>query len=458
LRNLVYKTMLERKFSYFIEDYLSGQQNKILLVNGARQIGKSFIIRYVGNKLFKNFIEIDLRADSEKERIFADVTSLDSFYLQLSSIVGNRLGEKKDTLVFLDEIQVYPQLLTLLKFLNQDGRYTYIASGSQLGIALSQTPSVPLGSVSIKQMYPLDMEEFFWAMGVGKDVIESARNHYRNGEPIPEPLHNHFMRLFRYYMLTGGLPDAVNRFVEDKNIQMMRDIQNDIHTLYGIDASQYDRQQKLKIRRVYDIIPSNLESRKKRVIVSKIENKKGKQFSDYENEFDYLVQSGIALQVDAISNPRFPLLQSVKKNLLKLYLNDVGILTALLYQNNIKAIMNDECSINLGTVYESVVAQELNAHGFKLYYYDNKKSGEVDFLVDDFDSLSIVPIEVKSGKDYYVHSALNMFVDNEEYGIKKGIVLSNTREVTKKDKILYLPIYYIMFFSPNSSDSRHLLL
>ena len=444
--------MLERKFSYFLENYFSTQQDKILLVNGARQIGKSFIIRYVCSKLFKNYIEIDLRADSEKDRLFAQVTGLDAFYMQLSAAFGNRLGAKGDTLVFLDEIQVYPQLLTLLKFLNQDGRYTFIASGSQLGIALSQTPSVPLGSVMIKQMYPLDMEEFFWAMGVGKDVIELARRQYCAGEPLTEPLHNHFMRLFRYYLLTGGLPDAVNKFLEDKNIQMMRDIQNDVHTLYGIDASQYDRQQKLKIRRVYDLIPSNLESRKKRVVVSKIENKKGKQFSDYENEFDYLVQSGIALQVDSISNPRFPLLQSVKKNLLKLYLNDVGILTALLYQYNIKAILDDEPSLNLGTVYESVVAQELNAHGFHLYYYDNKKSGEVDFLIDDFDSLSVVPVEVKSGKDYYVHSALNMFVSNDEYGIKKAIVFSNNRETKSKGKILYLPIYYVMFLENNANN------
>ena len=448
--------MLERKFSYFLENYFSTQQDQILLVNGARQIGKSFIIRYVCSKLFKNYIEIDLRADSEKERLFAQVTGLDAFYMQLSAAFGNRLGAKGDTLVFLDEIQVYPQLLTLLKFLNQDGRYTFIASGSQLGIALAQTPSVPLGSVMIKQMYPLDMEEFFWAMGVGKDVIESARRQYCAGEPITEPLHNHFMRLFRYYLLTGGLPDAVNKFLEDKNIQMMRDIQNDVHTLYGIDASQYDRQQKLKIRRVYDLIPSNLESRKKRVVVSKIENKKGKQFSDYENEFDYLVQSGIALQVDSISNPRFPLLQSVKKNLLKLYLNDVGILTALLYQYNIKAILDDEPSLNLGTVYESVVAQELNAHGFHLYYYDNKKSGEVDFLIDDFDSLSVVPVEVKSGKDYYVHSALNMFVGNDEYGIKKAIVFSNNRETKSKGKILYLPIYYVMFLDNNANNCNQI--
>ena len=320
--------MLERKFARFLEAFLREDQNKILLVNGARQIGKSFIIRYVGSQLFDNFIEIDLRADSENERIFSDVTSVEGFYLQLSTFAGNRLGRKNDTLIFLDEIQVYPRLLTLLKFLNQDGRFTYIASGSQLGVALAQTPSVPLGSVLIKQMYPLDLEEFFWAMGVGREAINTARECFENKQSLPEKLHERFMHLFRYYLLTGGLPDAVNQFVMDKNIQRMRDIQRNIHDLYGIGASQYDKQNRLKIRRVYDLIPSNLENKKKRVVVNKIENKKGKQFSDYEYEFDYLVQSGIALQVDAISNPRFPLLQSVKKSLLKLYLNDVGILTA----------------------------------------------------------------------------------------------------------------------------------
>mgnify|MGYP003310877734 FL=1 len=437
--------MLERKFANFLESFLSENQNKILLVNGARQIGKSFIIRHIGNKLFPNFIEIDLRADSENEQLFSDVSSVDSFYLQLSAFAGNRLGNKQDTLIFLDEIQVYPRLLTLLKFLNQDGRFTYIASGSQLGVALSQTPSVPLGSVLIKQMYPLDLEEFFWAMGVGKEAIDTARVCFQNQQSLPEKLHDRFLNLFKSYLLTGGLPDAVNQYIQDRNVQRMRDIQRDIHSLYGIDASQYDQQNRLKIRRVYDLIPSNLENKKKRVVVKKIENKSGKQFSDYEYEFDYLVESGIALQIDAISNPRFPLLQSVKKTLLKLYLNDVGILTALLYQYNINAILNDERSINLGTVYEAVVAQELRAHGFDLYYYDNKQHGEVDFLLDDYSTLSVVPLEIKSGKDYYIHSALNHFVSNEEYGINNAIVFSNSREVEKKGKITYMPIYYIMF-------------
>ena len=185
-----------------------------------------------------------------------------------------------------------------------------------------------------------------------------------------------------------------------------------------------------------------------------IENKKGKTFNDYEDEFEYLISAGIALNVQAISNPVFPLIESTGKNLLKLYLNDVGILTGILYGNNIRAVLNDEKSINLGSVYESVVASELIAHGYKLFYYDNRSKGEVDYLIDDYDSLSAVPIEVKSGKDYTVHSALNNFVQNADYNIKKAFVVSNERTVTTKGKITYIPIYYIMFLKNGSGELK----
>ena len=182
-------------------------------------------------------------------------------------------------------------------------------------------------------------------------------------------------------------------------------------------------------------------------VPSYIEDKKGKRYDDYKDGFDYLISAGVALEVKAISNPKFPLIQSGSKNLIKLYLNDVGLLTNILYRNNIRAILDDELSINLGSVYETVVASELKAHGFNLFYYDNKTRGEVDYLIDDYDSLSVVPIEVKSGKDYSIHSALNHFVSNTEYNIHKGIVLSNAREVTTKGDIIYMPVYYIMFFN-----------
>lgn len=429
-----------------IEEHLKSDSSKILLVDGARQVGKTFIIRHVGKKLFHNYIEINMVEDYLGPKLFENTRSVEDFYLQVSMTYGNKMKEKKNTLIFIDEIQVYPHLLTMLKFLSQDDKFTYIASGSLLGVTLSETTSIPMGSIRKVRMFPLDFEEFLYANGMNELVISSMRKKFECMEALDEQVHNKMMDLFRKFLLVGGLPDAVNAYLETKNIQKVREVQAEIHDYYAADASKYDSEKKLKIRRVYDLIPSNMENKKKRVVAQCIEEKKGKTFADYHDEFEYLISAGIALNVQAISNPVFPLIESTGKNLLKLYLNDVGILTGILYGNNIHAVLDDERSINLGSVYESAVASELAAHGHKLFYYDNRNKGEVDYLIDDYDSLSAVPIEVKSGKDYTVHSALNNFVNNEDYHIKKAFVVSNERAVKSNGKISYLPIYYVMFF------------
>ena len=303
-----------------------------------------------------------------------------------------------------------------------------------------------MGSIRMVRMFPLDFEEFLYANGVGSAAINAMHAKFERLESLDEAMHNKMLDMFRKYLLTGGLPDAVNSYLDDKNIQSVREIQREIHDYYAADASKYDTERKLKIRKIYDMIPSNMENKKKRVIIKNIEEKKGKVFNDYQDEFDYLISAGIALGVQAVSNPVFPLIQTSGKNLIKLYLNDVGILSGILYGNNIRAILGDQRSINLGSVYESAVAGELLAHGFKLFYYDNRNKGEVDFLIDDYESLSAVPIEVKSGKDYTVHSALNAFVSNDDYHVERAFVVSNERAVTQKGKITYIPIYYIMFF------------
>ena len=438
--------MLFRKIEAVIEAHLKSDSDKILLIDGARQVGKTYIIRHAGRKLFKNFIEINLAEDFVGRKLFANAKSVEDFYLQLSMVAGNKMKQRKNTLIFLDEIQVYPHLLTMLKFLSQERRFTFIASGSMLGVTLAETSSIPMGSIRKIRMFPLDFEEFLYANGMNSFAVSAIREKFEKLETPDLAVHEKMMDLFRKYLLVGGLPDAVNTYISTKNIQAVREIQAEIHEYYAADASKYDNEKKLKIRRVYDLVPSNMENKKKRVIAQEIENKKGKIFSDYHNEFDYLVSSGTALAVQAISAPVFPLIESSGKNLLKLYLNDVGILSGILYRNNIRAIFDDEKSVNLGAVYESVVAQELAAHEHKLFYYDNRSKGEVDYLIDDYDTLSAVPIEVKSGKDYTVHSALNNFVSNDDYHVKKAYVLSNERAATQKGKIIYLPVYFVMFF------------
>lgn len=452
--------MLYRKIAVEIEKHLLSDSDKILVLEGARQVGKSYIIRTLGKKLFQNFIEINFVKDDEGEGIYRDIRSVEEFYFNLSSTAGNQLGDYSNTLIFLDEIQHYPQYLTLLKFFRESKRFRFIASGSLLGIALKMTTSIPIGSIIRKEMYQLDFEEFIIANGFGELALKAIKDSFQKRQSLSEAIHNRLMFLFQRYLLVGGMPDAVNEYLDSHNILKIREIQDSIIQLYKADASKYEDNygKKLLIRRIYEMIPSQMENKKKRVVAKDIQNIKGDRYENYSEEFEYLVSSGISLDVRAVPNPRYPLCESENKNLLKLYLNDVGLLTSLLYRTNIKAITNDEHSINLGSVYESVVAQELKAHGNKLFYYDNKQKGEVDFIIDDYHDLCLLPIEVKSGRDYSIHSALTNLLSIEDYHIQSAIVLSNKREIITKNKTTYLPIYFIMFIGNIEDDSEEIFI
>lgn len=446
--------MLYRKISNYIESHLKSESDQILLIEGARQIGKSFIIREVGKRLFTNFVEINFVTDDEGAQLFKHLRTTEEFYLTLSMVSGSHLDKAENTLVFLDEIQHYPQYLTMLKFLRQEKRYRYIASGSLLGVALRSTTSIPIGSIIRKEMYQLDFEEFLIANDFGSSAIVAIKEKFNRQESLSEEQHRKLMDLFRRYLLVGGMPDAVNEYLSSHNIVKVREVQEAIRELYGVDASKYeaDNGKNLQIRRIYDMIPSQMENKKKRIVAKDIQGQKGDRFSRYQDEFEYLISSGITLSVHAISQPHYPLKESVQKNLLKLYMNDVGMLTSQLYRHNLRPILNDERSINLGAVYENVVAQELKAHGHNLFYYDNRQKGEVDFIIDDYKQLSILPVEVKSGKDYTIHSALNNMTSIPEYHVLSGLVLSNEREVKRNGKITYMPIYYVMFLDSTGEN------
>lgn len=449
--------MLYRKIEKDIEGYLRAEDDRIMILEGARQIGKSFIIREVGKKLYDNFIEINFAEDDEGPKIFKGIGTTEGFYFTLSSVYGEKLDRYENTLIFLDEIQHYPQYLTLLKFFREDHRFRFIASGSLLGITLRETTSIPVGSIIRKNMYQLDFEEFLVANGFGQEALNTLRTKLMNRESLDESLHDYIMNLFRRYLLVGGLPAAVNEYLDSHNIVKVRNVQENIRSLYEVDATKYekDSNKTLLIRRIYNMIPSQLENKKKRIIIKDIQNKIGDRFDNYLEEFEYLISSGTALEVSAISNPKYPLAESAHKNLMKLYLNDVGLLTMLLYKNSIRPVISDEDSVNLGSVYESVVAQELKAHGHKLFYYDNKQRGEVDFLIDDYSSTTILPIEVKSGKDYTRHSALNNLLKVRDYDIASGLVLSNSREIKTVGNVSYMPVYYVMFIDANAVEELY---
>ena len=436
--------MFYRKISKKIEEYLDADATRILCIDGARQVGKSFIIREIGKRRFKNFIELNMADDYNGGRFFEKARTVESFYIQLSVNNGDKLGKREDTLVFIDEIQVYPHLLTLLKPLLKDNRYRYICSGSELGIAMAKTTLIPMGSIVEEKMYPMDFEEFLIANSFGEYAMNYLRSCFEERKPLEEATHQKMMSLFKTYLYVGGMPDAVKAYVETKNVVAIKEVQSQIVSYYGEDASKYDRERKLSIKRLYDLIPSNIENKVKRVKFKDIEGKDAR-FGQYEGEFEYLSASMIALEAKAVSEPKFPLIQSSSKSLTKLYMNDVGLLSFALYKNNVNAILQDKKGVNLGSVYETVIAQELKAHGHELYYFDRKKVGEVDFLLDDYENLSICPVEVKSGSDERNFRALPKIILDPNYNVSNAYVLSNKGLVSQEGKITYMPIYFIPF-------------
>ena len=276
--------MLYRKITSYIEEYLKSDTDKILILEGARQVGKSFSIREVGQRLYPNYVEINFVEDDEGRKLFKNIHTKEDFYLTLSMVAGDRLSGRDDTLVFLDEVQHYPQYLTMLKFLREDGRYRYIASGSLLGLTLQDTTSIPVGSIIRKEMFQLDFEEFLIANGFGTEAIAMMRRNYENRQSLLEEQHNHVLDLFRRYLLVGGLPDAVNTYLESHNIVKVREVQEGVRSLYADDASKYEREhgKRLLIRRIYEMIPSQMENKKKRSVAQDIRGKECDRFAQYQ--------------------------------------------------------------------------------------------------------------------------------------------------------------------------------
>ena len=431
--------MLKRKISEYIEHFYKVNKGALLL-SGARQIGKTYSIRKFAEEHFKNFIEINFVETPEAVEIFSNAKGSADILLRLSAFTDKPLvvGE---TLIFFDEVQKCPEIVTAIQFLVDDGRYRYIMSGSLLGVELNNLRSVPVGYMDIKDMYPLDLEEFMWAVGVNENVILKLKESWANNVPVDEFIHNKMMDVFRLYLIVGGMPAAVMSYKDNNNLQDVMASQREIIKLYRKDISQYDTQRQLRIKEVFDLIPSELNSKTKRFFIKSINEKARAEV--YKNEFLWLKDAGVAIPVFNIEEPKAPLKLATSRNLFKLFSNDVGLL-ACQYSDGIQLkILTGDDSINYGAIYENVVAQELLAHGFEAqYYYNSKKMGEVDFVLEH--NGNVLPIEVKSGKDYLRHRALNNILECQEYTIPEAIVLCNDN-LSVVDRVKYVPIYMMMF-------------
>lgn len=431
--------MLQRKISTQIENFYKNNSKKALMIIGARQVGKSYIINEFAKSYYKSVIRMDFIENPDYVSVFSGTDSANEILLRLSALFGDKMIPGK-TIVIFDEVQECKELITQIKYLVQDGKYDYILSGSLLGTIFKDIVSVPVGYLDIIEMYPLDFEEFAWANGVGTKVIDALKVSFEQKTPIDPFIHEKMISLFELYLIVGGMPAAVSIYLETKNLRRVSDEQNSITHLYRHDISKYDEDNRLYLNEIFDLIPSELNSKNKRFILKKLNEKA--RFDRYYDSFLWLKNAGVALPANVIDEPKVPLILSKSQNLFKLFSNDVGLLAAQ-YGNEIPLkILQHETTMNFGSIYENVAAEELTAHGYKLYYYNSKKYGEVDFVIED--GGKVLPIEIKSGKDYYRHNAMDHILRCNEYEINEGYVFCNGN-IETVDKITYYPIYLLMF-------------
>ena len=430
--------MLKRKIDSYLEQFYT-RTNKALLVTGARQTGKSFSIRQYGTTHYENFVEINFIEQPDAVEVLKGAKSSQDILVRLSLLTSTPLVAGK-TLVFFDEVQECPEMVTAIKFLVEEGSYRYILSGSLLGVELKDLRSEPVGYMDVKEMYPLNLEEFFMAMGVSSQVTDSLQKAFEEQKPVDEFVHKKMMELFRLYLIVGGMPAALQKYIDTHNLQDVMSEQQAIIRLYKRDISKYDNNNKLYINEIFDLIPSELNAKNKRFILKDLN--KNLKFSRYENSFLWLKSVGVALPTYNVEETVVPLKLSRNRNLFKLFQNDIGLLACQYAEGIQLRIINNEKGINYGSIFENVVAQELQAHGFELYYFNSKKQGELDFIIEK--NGHTLPIEVKSGKDYQRHNALCNVMDNADYGIPKAFVFCNDN-VSTNGNIVYLPIYMVAY-------------
>ena len=431
--------MIYRKIEFFIKKWIDSSSKKALLVAGARQVGKTYSIRKTLRENAASFVEINFLENEDARQLFQQSTNAQDLLRGLSVLFGKPLIKGK-TIVFFDEVQCCKEIVTAIKFLVDEGSYKYIMSGSLLGVELKDIRSFPVGYLDIKTMYPLDFEEFMKANSFSDEVIRHLRSGYENLSPVDGFIHQQTMKLFHLYLIVGGMPAAVDIYQKTNNIAKVIEIQKSIIDLYKKDIAQYDPKEKLYLDEILMLIPSEINNKNKRFVLKSLnENQK---FSRYENRFLWLRDAGVALPTYCANAPALPLMLSKSRNLFKLFMNDIGLLCAM-YANGLQLkILQGEININHGAIYENFVAQELTAHQFDLYYYNSKKNGEVDFMIEHNGAL--LPIEVKSGKDYIRHVSMTHLLANEQYGIAKGFILQN-ENISAKGKAVYLPVYMTMF-------------
>ena len=424
-----------RKDSVIIEEWLESS-NKALLVTGARQIGKTWLIRDEIAKSGYTKFEVNFIDQPDLVDYLNVQMSAEDFLVKLKMIMPEEC-KPKETIVFFDEIQKCPEIVTKIKFLVEEGSFKYVMSGSLLGVELKGIASAPVGYLTVLRMYPMDFEEFMVANNVSNITLEMLKEKFETCRPVDEFIHQKLLSLFFVYLIVGGMPDAVKTYVATKDIREVDKVQRDIVTLYKEDFSQYESEdKKLKLISIYDIIPAELNKQNKKFVFTMLD--KELKFNRYENSFLWLKDAGVALPVYNVESPTIPLKASKSSNVFRLFSNDTGLLTSAYPAETKIELINKNSEVNNGAHFENAVAQQLTANGLEPYFCKKKNIGELDALVEL--GGKVVPIEVKSGKSYKTHKALDNFMKISDYHIEKAYVFS-TANIEQEGAVVYLPIY-----------------
>lgn len=457
--------MLKRKIEKELE-FWKNNEKQALLISGARQIGKTYSIHNFIESNFKNCIEINFAYRTELIDTFCQFKNAEELIIKLSSIYGSKLIPH-ETVIFFDEIQLlyvrreelYKQgkldsttsdIITAMKYYVLDGKYRFILSGSLLGATLNNILLYPVGYMDTIQMYPLDFEEYLWARGVGELAINHIKDCFEKQVEVDISINKVFLDYFREYVLIGGMPEVVSNFMDNKNLHLVQTVSRRILNSYLKDITTYihDEEKKMRVLEIFKAIPSELNSKNKRFISSRVTDKNYLKNNDLVDEFLWLTNAGVAIPVYNVTEPVIPLQLALERKTLKLFMNDIGLLDAALLSTGIrKKLLNNEKIINFGAPFENVVAQELYAHGYQdsLFYHNSKKHGEVDFIIEK--DGEVLPIEIKSGKtnemNVYNHTALNNLM--KLYGLEKAFVFGECNYKDEGNGVIQLPIYMVSF-------------
>ena len=449
-----YTDMLSRKLDNFIAKHYENNKSALLL-KGARQVGKTSAIRKYARKQKMNLIEINFYEDDSACGIFKGSQNAKDVLLRISAHTKKKTS-LPNTMIFFDEVQKCPEVITWIKFLVDEGSCKYALSGSLLGVELKGVESVPVGYMAVKEVFPLDMEEFSRCLGLSDEVLTSVEEAFDKKIPVDKVVHDALMKMVHLYLVVGGMPAAVQAYIDTNDLNVVEEKQKEIIDLYKWDISQYDPNKKLEINEIFNLIPSELDAKNKRFILKNLNEHA--RFSRYENSFLWLKNAGVAIPTMNIQEPTFSFKLNELRNLFKLFQNDVGLLTSQ-YASGIQLhLLQGEVKQNYGAIYENLVAQELYCHGFggddhELHYFNSKKQGELDFVIAQ--NGKVIPIEVKSGKDYERHNALTNVLTNDDYNIDFAYILTNDN-LRVEDKRIYMPIYMLMFIQKSPAPANQI--